>query len=89
MDNEMIEIKTRHIKDIYTLPVSELTDEEILKVTVKRVGTKAAVLAYQDPDTNRWIFLGRYKTGGYPLLTALKRAWEDKFGKFKKEDYEE
>lgn len=77
------DIKPRHIKEIYNLPVSQLTDEEILKVAFKRLETKAAVLAYE--SENRLVFLGRYRKGGYHFLTMLKRAWEEKFGKFKKE----
>ena len=74
----------RHINEIKNLPVSELTEEEILKVAVKRLGTKAAMLVYE--SENRLVFLGRYKKGGYHFLTWLKNAWEDKFGKFKKMD---
>ncbi len=77
----------RHIREIYDLPVSQLTDEEILKCAVKRLETKAAMLVYECDD--RFIFLGRYRKGGYSLLTMLKRAWVDKFGKWKKLDKEE
>ena len=72
----------RHIREIYNLPISQLTDEEILKCATKRLETKAAMLVYE--SDNRLIFLGRYKKGGYHFLTMLKKAWEDKFGKFKK-----
>lgn len=30
------------------------------------------------------IMLGRYKQGGYPILTDIKHALEAYFGKFKK-----
>ena len=72
----------RNIRDIRLLPVSELTDEEILKAAVDRLQTKAAMLVYDD-DT-KWIFLYRVKEGGYPLINRLKHAYEDKFGKMKK-----
>jgi len=78
----------RNIREIRDLPISQLTDEEILKAAVYRLQTKAAMLVYES-DNGGLVFLGRYKKGGYPTLTKLKRAWEDVFGKFKKIDYEE
>lgn len=72
----------RHIREIENLPISQLTDEEILKAAVKRLGTKAAMLVYE--SENRLVFLGRYRKGGYPFLTHLKQAWEGKFGKLEK-----
>jgi hypothetical protein len=74
----------RHINEIYNLPVSELTDEEILKCAVKRLECMAAMLVYE--SEGRLQFLGRYKKGGYRWLTLLKRAWESEFGKFKSFD---
>jgi len=76
----------RHIREIYDLPVSQLTDEEILKCAFKRLGTKAAMLVYESDE--RLVFLGRYRKGGYRFLTMLNRAWEERFGKFKKNDEE-
>ena len=72
----------RHIREIYGLPVSQLTDEEILKCAFKRLRTKAAMLVYE--SDNRLIFLSRFGKGGRHFLQSLKEAWEDKFGKFKK-----
>lgn len=79
-------INPRHIREIENLPVTELTDEEILKVAFKRLGTMAAMLIYE--SEGRLVFLGRYCKGGYHFLTKLKHAWEEKFGKFKKESGE-
>lgn len=71
----------RHIKEIEKLPISDLTDEEILKCTVKRLNTKAAILIYEDEGniTSLW----RYKKTGYPYLTQVKKVLENAFGKFK------
>lgn len=77
----------RHISEIYELPVSQLTDEEILKCAVKRLETKAAMLVYESED--KFIFLGRYKKGGNRLLTMLNKAWVERFGKWKKLEKEE
>jgi len=78
----------RHIREIKDLPISELTDEEIVKATMYRLNTKAVMLAYDDPERNRWVFLGHYKKDGRTMLTQLSRAWEEKFGKFKKMEEE-
>jgi hypothetical protein len=75
------EIKPRHIRELRNLPISEMTDEEILKCAVRRLETKAALLVYE--SENRLVFLGRYKKGGYHFLTLLKNAWEERYGKFK------
>lgn len=72
----------RHIREIRTLSVSELSDEEILKAAVDKLKCKAAVLMYQSPDNGRMIMLGRYRAGGYPILTKIKHALEAFFGKF-------
>jgi hypothetical protein len=77
----------RNIKELLNIPVSEMSDEEILKCAVKRLDTKAAMLVYE--SEGRLIFLGRYKTGGYHFLTMLKKAWENEFGKFKKVEIDE
>ncbi len=82
-----IEIKPRHIRELRTLPISEMTDEEIAKAACDRLGAKTLLLVYDDGE--QCAFLGRYKKGGYHLLTCLQRAWEEKFGKFKKFECEE
>lgn len=79
----------RNIREIRTLPVSELSDEEILKAAVDRLKCKAAVFMYQSPDNNNMIMLGRYRAGGYPIITNIKHALEAVFGKFKKMEYED
>jgi hypothetical protein len=79
----------RHIREIENLPVNQLTDEEILKATMKRLKTKSIMLVYDDEENNKWVFLGRYKKGGLLMMKRLREAWEEKFGKFKKMEEEE
>lgn len=70
----------RNIREIRTLPISELTDEEIVKATMDRLKAKCVMLVYEDNE-NGIAFLGRYRKGGSLLLNQLKKAWEDKWGK--------
>ena len=69
----------RHIRDIKDLPVSNLTDEEIVKAAMYRLQAKAAMLVYADEENT--YFLGRYKQGGRQILRQLQLAWEGRFGK--------
>ena len=73
----------RHIKEIKDLPISQLSDEEILKATLYRLEAKAAVLVYLDRDNHSWFFY-RYKKrkgifGGDRWCTLLINAWKDYF----------
>lgn len=81
-----IDIKPRNIRILRELPISEMTDEEILKAAVDRLKTKAAMLCYDDQESKRVVFLGRYKKDGRIILRQLQVAWEEKFGKWKKID---
>lgn len=74
----------RHIREIEKLPISELSDEEITKAALHRLNSNAVMLVYNDTSNNRMYFIGRYKKGGSHLLTSLKQAWEERFGKFNK-----
>jgi len=73
----------RNIRELRKLPISELTDEEILKAAVDRLQTKAAMLVYDDAESNKWIFLSRYQSGGKELLDGMRKVCESVFGKFK------
>lgn len=79
-------MKARHIRIIEKLPVSELTDEEIAKAAMHRLDSKAVLLIYESED--RLNFIGRYRNNARYILTHLKHAYEEKYGKFKKEDKE-
>lgn len=79
----------RNIREIRTLPVSELTDEEIVKAAMDRMKTRAVMLVYEDPDNYGFVFLGRYKRGGRLALRQLEVAWEEKLGKFRKLEEED
>lgn len=74
----------RNIRELRNLPVSEMTDEEIVKAAMDRLQTNSIMLIYNDIEDQRYIFLGRYKKGGRLMLRQLQIAYEDKFGKFKK-----
>lgn len=50
----------RKLSEIYNLPVSELTDEEIIKATMKRLGTKMCALVYRG-DEGQTEVLWRFK----------------------------
>jgi hypothetical protein len=73
--------KMRHIREIKNLPISQLTDEEIVKAAMYILKSKAAMLVYQDSESLDLIFLGRYRKDGYQVITALRKAWSEKFGK--------
>ncbi len=79
----------RNVPEIRNLPVSELSDEEIVKAAMDRLKTNSVMLVYNDMKDQRYIFLGRYKKGGRLMLRQLQIAYEDKFGKFKKIEEEE
>lgn len=79
----------RNIREIRTLPISELTDEEIVKATMDRLKTNSVLLVYNDIEDQRFIFLGRYSKGGLPMQRELRYAYEEKFGKFKKLEEDE
>lgn len=74
----------RNIREIRKLPVSELTDEEIVKATLDRLQTNSVLLVYNDVENRKIVFLGRYKKGGLQMQNDLKYAYEDKFGKLTK-----
>lgn len=80
------DIKPRNIRILRELPISQMTDEEIVKAALDRLQTKAAMLCYEDPESKRVIFFGRYKKDGRIILRQLQVAWEEKFGKWKKID---
>lgn len=79
----------RNIRDIRSLSVSELTDEEIVKAAMDRIKTRSIMMVYENPDDLKLIFLGRYGKGGRLMLRQLQIAWEEKFGKFNNIEEEE
>ncbi|WP_019540581.1 hypothetical protein [Proteiniphilum acetatigenes] len=71
------DIKPRNIRILRELPISQMTDEEIVKAAMDRLKSKAAVLGYL--DDNRWVFSWRYKNGAYPLIKSLIQYLEGWF----------
>ena len=65
------------------LPISELTDEEIAKATMYRLNTKYLMFIYEDSESNNMIFITRWKKDGRAVVSQIKKAIEEKFGKIK------
>ena len=66
----------RNIKVIRNLPISQLTDEEILKATIEHLDCKAAVLIYYDRN-NGVAWLAKWKNKfpeGKKFLIWLKKS---------------
>lgn len=51
----------RRISEIKNLPISQLSDEEIVKAAMHRLQAKAIVMGILDSDNNTWLFI-KYKT---------------------------
>jgi hypothetical protein len=73
--------KPRNIRVLRSLPISEMTDEEIVKAALDRLQSKSIMLCYDDGE--RQVFMGRYRKDGKRFIEELKFAWEAKFGKLK------
>lgn len=50
-------INLRHIRELRDIPVSEMTDEEIVKAAMDRLKTKSVMLVYD--NDGQYTFLGR------------------------------
>ncbi|MFW5830780.1 MAG: hypothetical protein ACOCVA_00925 [Prolixibacteraceae bacterium] len=75
--------KPRHVRKIKDLPISELTDEEIVKAAMHRLESDCTMLVYTDVEFNRIHFMARWKNkAGRETFKRLKKAWEQ-FGKIK------
>lgn len=73
----MEDIKPRNIRILRELPISEMTDEEIVKAAMDRLKSKTVMLGYL--DEGRWIFHWRYKRGYLSFITGLKHHLESWF----------
>lgn len=73
----------RHIREIENLPINKLSDQEIVKAALFRLKSAAVLMVYE--DNGQLVFIGQYSNSknGNKYITWMKRAWEDKFGKFK------
>lgn len=74
-------LRCRHIKILRELKMSEMTDEEMLKVAVDKLQAKAGMLIYMDRQNTVWWF-GRYKNK-FPesrrWLKQMEQCWEKYF----------
>lgn len=73
-----IDIKPRHIRVLRELPVSEMTDEEIVKAAMDRLQTKSAMLGYLNDDM-RWQFIYYHKNGYRAAVRGLINHIKDWF----------
>lgn len=73
--------KARHINQIKDLPISQLTDDEIVKAAMYRLDANCCAIMYQD-ESGASYFLTRYKNkAGKQFIQRMLEAWEGKFGK--------
>lgn len=71
----------RNIIELRKLPISELTDEEVVKVMRDKLNAPMVMLVYTD-ETGNGFFLGRWKgPDGKKFWNKLITAWQDKYGK--------
>ena len=68
----------RSITELRSLPIDELTDEEIVRVIRDKFQSRFSLIAYES-DGN-YVFLSTYKGAGKKMITQLQVAWQDKFG---------
>lgn len=68
----------RSITELRSLPIDELTDEEIVKVIRDKFKSRFALVAYESDGS--YLFLSTYKGAGKKMITQLRVAWEQKFG---------
>lgn len=73
----------RNIRELRNLPISEMTDEEILKAAHDRLGTNCCMLIYNSPDDFKIIILGRYAKDGRIDMMRLKTVFENIYGSMK------
>jgi len=73
----------RRITEIMHLPISQLSDEEIVKAAMYRLGARAAGLVYEDTE-GQGVLLFRYKNrSGSKFCQKMKTAWEDRVSKLR------
>lgn len=68
----------RSITELSNLPISEMTDEEIVTTIRDLFKSKFALIAYESKGS--YLFLSACSNGGKFMISNLQKAWEDKFG---------
>jgi hypothetical protein len=77
-------ISARHIRVIRDLPISQLSDDEIVKAAMYRLEANCCAIMYQD-EAGQSFFLTRYKNKrGKQFVNLMLLAWEGKFGKMRR-----
>lgn len=76
--------ETRHIRQIKDLPISQLSDAEIIKAAMYRLDAQAVAMMYVDKSGQSYFFTRyRHNTGG-SFVRIWMQAWEKVFGKMKR-----
>lgn len=76
----------RNIKELRKLPISELTDEEIAKAAMDRLGAKMVALCYLDQGGQSYFIVRIKDNEGKVFWNKMKAVWENVVGKVKKWD---
>jgi hypothetical protein len=75
---------TRHIRQIINLPISQLSDEEIVKAAMHRLNAQGVALMYIDADGQQYFFTRYRHKVGRTFVSQWLKAWENLFGKMKR-----
>ncbi len=76
---QYLKLMVRRISEIKNLPISQLTDEEIVQVTMHRLQARAIVMGILDQDNKSWMFY-RYKgRQGKQFCATLKYLYRSYF----------
>lgn len=71
----------RHIRQIINLPISQLSDAEIVKAAMHRLNAQGVALMYVDQDGNEYFFTRWRHKIGKSYVSRWMKAWEALFGK--------
>lgn len=73
--------ETRHIRQIKDLPISQLSDAEIIKAAMYRLDAQAVAMMYVDKSGQSYFFTRWRHKAGRPFVRMWMQAWEKMFGK--------
>lgn len=72
------DIMPRNIRILREIPISQMTDEEIVKAAMDRLNTNSVMLAYL--DEGRWNFIHWYRNGFFSHVKELIEHMDNWFG---------
>lgn len=76
-----MKIRDRHIREIKDLPISQLSDSEIVKAAMYRLEAQAVALMYVDKEGKSYFFTRWRHKAGKPFVNMWLQAWGKLFGK--------